>query len=70
MEDKGMLPERAYQSQNAMLDEMKKYDEDNFQLIIATSMPSERLLDRNYLIGDFMQKGQHALDIQIDDESN
>lgn len=68
MEDKGMLPERAHQTQNAMLDELTKFDEDSFQLIIATSMPSDRLADKKYLIGDFLQKGQHALDIKIDDE--
>lgn len=67
MEDKGMLPERAHQIQNAMLDQLEQYDRDSYQLIIATSMPSDRLLDQKYIVGNFMKKGQHAIDIQLDE---
>lgn len=64
MEDKGMRPERAALLQNAMLDELAKINGD-YQLIIGTSMPSSRIIDGNYILGKYLNKGDHTLQLDL-----
>lgn len=64
MEDKGMLPERAALIQNGILDELDNVNVD-YQLIIGTSMPCERLLNDDYIVNKFYEKGEHTLDISL-----
>ena len=52
MEDKGIEIERAQKFQKTLIDSLKKYDTDSYQVIYTTSYITEDLDHSNYVVGE------------------
>lgn len=61
MEDKGIEKERAQNLQILMIEKLKSYNKDNYQLIYTTSYITEELNNSDYVVGDFYTKTNKSL---------
>lgn len=61
MEDKGIEPKRAQNLQNILIDRVKNYDPNTFQIIYTTSYISEELNSSPYVVGEYYTKDNHSL---------
>ena len=52
MEDKGIEKERAQKFQYTLIDKLKKYPTDSYQLIYTTSYITDELDHSEYVVGD------------------
>lgn len=63
VEDKGMGPERSQNFQRLIVDSMRKYAGDEYQLIFTTSMIDPDLNSSDMCVGPFYAKGMHTLNL-------
>ncbi|MEN9358930.1 MAG: hypothetical protein RL095_465 [Verrucomicrobiota bacterium] len=61
MEDKGMQENRAHAIQNGMIEMLKNVDPNSYQIIIATSMPSDKIREGDYILNHYYKRGEHTL---------
>ncbi len=52
MEDKGIEMERAQKFQLTLIDKLKEYDTDSYQVIYTTSYITDELDHSEYVVGD------------------
>lgn len=62
IEDKGMRPERSHNFQHTLIESLSDA-EDEYQVIMTTSMISPDLEGTDYCVGPYYAKGKHTLEI-------
>ena len=61
MEDKGIEQVRAQKFQQTLIDSLKKYDTDSYQVIYTTSYITESLDHSDYVVGEHYDMGHKSL---------
>lgn len=61
MEDKGIEEKRAQNLQKILIDRVRQFPEQNYQLIYTTSYITQELLDSNFIVGEYYTKENHSL---------
>ncbi len=61
MEDKGIEIERAQKFQTTLIEKLKEYDTDSYQVIYTTSYITEELDHSEYVVGDHYTMGNKSL---------
>ena len=66
MEDKGIEKERAQKFQYTLIDKLKKYPTDSYQLIYTTSYITDELDHSEYVVGDHYDINNKSLCLFVD----
>lgn len=61
MEDKGIQIERAQNFQEIVIERLKSFDPESYQLIFTTSYISDELNESDFVIGDYYSKDNRSL---------
>lgn len=61
MEDKGMQPSRAHAIQNAIIGMLESFSSNDYQIFLATSMPSDRIIEEELIVDKYYATGEHTL---------